>query len=626
MILVEAEKNVAVHSQLREERVALDRIQHSTSLAELLKITADEVMNITGLDRVMIYRFHDDLHGEVLAESVKTGVESYLGLHYPASDIPVPARAVFLKNWVRMIPDVGYQPVALVTHEGAPLDLGKSLLRAVSPIHIEYLKNMGVGASLTISLISNGKLWGLIACHALKPKYVSLPARDACETIGRITSALITSKIELEKNNLRGESDTVVKELVSRLNEETDLAVALTDPSPNILHLISAAGASAALYRQGYWASAGKTPTEEQMNSLVSWLEANHLGEPIFATNSLAKEFPEAKDYLQVPCGVLALAIPKSPHNYLIWFRPEINSKVKWAGKPEKMVAKDGSLHPRTSFQEWEETVDGKSEPWTVLEKELALELRNSILAVELSRQFQKEQEARKAAERAMLLREEMMAVLSHDLKNPLSAIQLSTKVAEKFLESESKERVAEVLSRITRATSNMNHLINDVLSIAKLESGSVELDHETAEITEVISEVVEILEPIAIEKKIVITKRFLQNSCNVRCDRGRLIQVLSNILGNAIKFTPESGKICVDLESCGPEFLRISVTDTGPGINVDHLDFVFDRFWQANQAKRLGTGLGLAIAKGIISAHGGEIWAESDGKSFTTFRFTLPL
>ncbi len=164
-LLVEVERTDR-GEDARPERSALDRLAAATSLQDLLDTAVRAVAKVSGLDRVMAYRFHEDLHGEVLAEHVKPGVESYLGLHYPATDIPSPARAVFLRSWVRMIPDVGAAPVPLVPtldpQTGRPLDLGDSLLRAVSPIHIDYLKNMRVGASLTISLIADGKLWGLI--------------------------------------------------------------------------------------------------------------------------------------------------------------------------------------------------------------------------------------------------------------------------------------------------------------------------------------------------------------------------------------------------------------------------------------------------------------------------------
>jgi chemotaxis family two-component system sensor kinase Cph1 len=565
-----------------------------------------------------------------LAETVLTGVESYLGLHYPASDIPLPARAVFLKNWVRTIPDVNYEPVPLQPRDNpvtrAPLDLGVSLLRAVSPTHIEYLKNMRVGASLTISLVVEGKLWGLIACHHLSKKLVSMEIRDACESIGRMASAFISVRVQADSMAERSRFRKIHEVLVANIKNSRDMAAELTQSTPNLLDLISASGSSAALYLDGYWGIVGSTPPEDKLELLVDWLSDTHPEKTVYSTQALAEQFPGAVDFLPQWCGVLAISIPKSKRNYIFWFRPEVKGTVNWAGKLEKSVDAMGRLHPRGSFAVWQQAVEGKSTAWSEIEIETALQLRNEIMASDLREQFQREQDARIEAVRATKAREELMAVLSHDLKNPIGSIRLGAQFATKFLNPESFEKVRTYLSRIERATVSMDSLINDILSITKLEAGFLSIEKEMVGIDELIREVMDLVAPIANDKQIQMVSNFKAATCETVCDRNQMFQVISNILGNAIKFTPEHGKISIVLEECGPEYVKIAVTDSGPGIPPENLANVFDRFWQAQQTKRFGTGLGLTIVKGIVENHGGKVWAESDGKTGTTFHFTLPM
>lgn len=627
-LLLEAETRQG-RPDSRSEKAALEALEQADTLLTLLQTAADYVQKLTNFDRVMVYRFHPDLHGEVVAEAVKEGVDQYLGLHYPASDIPAPARAVFLRTWVRMIPDVNYRPVALEPvldpRDDQPLDLGDSLLRAVSPIHIEYLKNMAVGSSLTISLKSQGKLWGLIACHGLAPKYVDLPVRESCEAIGRITSAFIAIKDDQDLLRQRDTFRRVHRQLVENLHGSDDMAAAITKSKPNLLDLISARGGAAALYLEGYWVTAGETPSEPELEDLVTWLAATSGTRAIFTTNELPAVYPPAANFHSPACGLLAIHVPKTERNFILWFRPEIISTVKWAGKPEKVTDRNGRLHPRASFGEWTQKVGGRSIPWTEPEEAAALELRNAIMAIDLQRQFVKEQAAREDAERAMHSREELMAVLSHDLKNPIGSIKLNAHVATRFLPGDSAPNVKQYLTRIDKAATSMNSLIDDILAITKMEAGHVEMERQPTAVTELLSEVVDLLSPIANEKKISLTKDFKISNCEAAVDQIKMIQVFSNIIGNAIKFTPEEGNIVIALDRCGPELVEISITDNGPGIEPANLPYIFDRFWQANQAKRLGVGLGLAIAKGIIQRHGGTITADSDGKSGTTFRISFP-
>jgi diguanylate cyclase (GGDEF)-like protein len=382
-------------------------LQRAKSLQELCDSAVQQVTTISGFDRVMLYRFDSDFNGIVVSEVTSPKVDSYLNHHFPAGDIPAQARAIFLQNWLRMIPDVGYTPSRLYpgidTHTGESLDLSQATLRSVSPMHVEYLQNMNVKATLTISLLDEGKLWGLIACHHLTPLLVNAESRLAAQLIGQIVSSQLRVKEELEDLQYKAELKSTHAALLSFMELADDLVQGLVTYTPNLLNIANADGAAAAIYFDGEWTLIGKTPSIPQIDELVAWLSETHPKKKLFQTNSLSRLYPKANEYKEIASGVLAIAIPKSPRNYLLWFRPEVLTTVVWGGKPEKNVrinsAQAQQLHPRSSFASWAELVTGTAIPWKKVEIEAAGELRNSIIALDLERQFNKEQEARAVAE-----------------------------------------------------------------------------------------------------------------------------------------------------------------------------------------------------------------------------------
>lgn len=603
----------------------LNKLQTANSLPSLLQKAAEAVWELTKFNRVMVYKFHDDFHGEVVAEALLPGVESFMGLHYPASDIPPQARAIFLESWVRIIPDVNATPVPIMGSNLEGLDLGRVTMRAVSPIHIEYLKNMEVGASLTISIIVEGKLWGLFACHHRSEKYVDPTVRDAAETIGRMTSSLIR---ESEIKEIHAQNEKLKKDiykLQERLQKTDDIGEELTKATPNLTDLISTEGAAAALYLEGYWATVGKVPNEKQLEDLANWLSQNSKDE-VFSTNELSKVFPEARAYKEIASGLLAASIPKNKKSYILWFRSEVVQTVRWAGNPDKTVTTvNGRLTPRASFDEWKESVEGKSKPWQVWEVNAALEIKHAVIGNDLKKQFEKEKKARKEAELAISAREELMEVVSHDLRNPLSSIVMNTQLLKRFL-TNADEKTRSILDRISRSSQSMSNLIEDILNVTKLEAGQVNLETQITDLHELLRDSIDVLSTLAHDKQIKL--EIAPNSVPLKAeiDYGRMLQVVSNIIGNAIKFTPPEGEIIAKVAKSGPDSILITIKDSGEGIPKENLDHIFDRFWQAKEAKKMGTGLGLAIAKGVVVNHQGEIWAESEMGKGTTFSIKIPI
>lgn len=372
----------------------LAKIQKTLTLNELCQAIVEEVRKLTEFDRVMVYQFDEEDAGTIIAEEKSEELSSFLGLHYPASDIPRQARHLYKLNLLRLIPDVNYQPVELfpVNNPVAnqPLDLSFSVLRSVSPIHIEYLKNMGVGASMSISLIRNQKLWGLIACHHQSPKYISYEVRTACELLGKVMALELASKEDNERLNYRIKLNSIQSKFVESISQEESFVDGLLKESSNLLALVGAQGV--AICADENLTIIGQTPELADIQELINWLATN-MEQDIFYTDSLPKLYPAAEQFKDVASGLLALSISNLKKHYVLWFRPEVIQTVNWAGNPNKPVEVkqngDIRLTPRKSFELWQETVRFKCLPWQAGEIEIALELRSAIVGIVLRKSDQ---------------------------------------------------------------------------------------------------------------------------------------------------------------------------------------------------------------------------------------------
>ncbi|TFV48150.1 SpoIIE family protein phosphatase [Blastococcus sp. TF02A_35] len=385
----------------------LQRLSATATLDELTEVLARDVRTLTGFDRVMVYRFDEAWNGEVVAEDRREDLEPFLGLRYPASDIPAQARALYTSNWMRIIPDAGYQRVPLDPPAnpltGRPLDLSGSILRSVSPVHLEYLANMGVVSSMSVSLIDRGRLWGLISCHHYAgPHRPSYPDRVAAEFLGRTASLLLPTLLAA------GETDGLV-EVARRTAELTAavgrtpraLATALTDQDVTVLDLLPATGAAVRL--GGQLRLLGTTPPAERVVPLVRAL----LDAGATATDAASRVVPEAADLAATASGVLA--VPVGGEDFLAWFRPETLREVTWGGNPyqsKTAQTDDGPrLSPRRSFAAWSETVRETSRPWREHEVAAARSLAGHLAAATLSR-AEEDNRLAGALQRTLLLEE----------------------------------------------------------------------------------------------------------------------------------------------------------------------------------------------------------------------------
>lgn len=374
-------------------------VHQADSMPRCCQAIVDEVRRVIGFDRVMLYRFLNDGSGEVIAESVETGAESFLGLRYPESDIPKQARELYRLNWLRAIPDARYSPAPILSISDAgsarSLDLSNSTIRSVSPVHRQYLANMGVVASLSMSIVMQGRLWGLIACHHRAPRYVPYTLREACELFAEMVSSQLEGRAAAESFKTEQRSRQVHEELVNRLSRESELAAGLIRFRPNLLDLVPAGGVG--LWMDGQFSNIGATPQPSEIKALVEWLNAT-VKDGVFHTDHLPLIYPPAERFVGVASGLLALSVSRNPRDYVLWFRPELVQTVNWAGMPDKSA--DGSdpqiLTPRNSFAMWQEQVRLHASPWLGAEIEAAHRLRLALLEVVLNRidQIAREREA----------------------------------------------------------------------------------------------------------------------------------------------------------------------------------------------------------------------------------------
>ena len=366
---------------------AMARVQKTSSLEQLWRVVVEEVKNLLEYDRVMVYRFDRSGNGQVIEEEVVEGRERYLGLHYPATDIPQQARLLYTINCIRHIPDVNYQPSELIPLIYPPsrelTDLSHSTLRSVSPIHVEYLKNMGVQASLSVSLISGSSLWGLIACHNYSPKFVPFEMRAACELLGQVVSLRMASLESAEQSQYKSKTNTMQARFLEALSRKI-LKDALIDGKPSILDYVPAGGVVLWMGKECF--STGRTPTLEQIEKLIRRVRRNN--SPVFVTDHLSSIFADARDFKDVASGVLSITISREQNIYLMWVRPEQLQVVNWSGNPAKGVDPENPqrLTPRKSFELWKEVVENKSTPWTDVEIESVTELRSTIMGLLLRR------------------------------------------------------------------------------------------------------------------------------------------------------------------------------------------------------------------------------------------------
>ncbi|MGL5016621.1 MAG: ATP-binding protein [Luteolibacter sp.] len=606
------------------------RMQAAQTLSGFCQTVTEEVRALTGLDRVMAYRFHEDFHGEVFAESKRDDLPPWLGLHYPPEDIPRPAREIFKKIWVRPLPDASapaQEMVPLVNPDTRrPLTMTHCALRGASVMYTEYLQNMGVAASLTLSLLVDGELWGLIACHHYTPTHFPYQIRAACEFVAQVASLQLRAVEQRESLAYRLRLEETHNRLVGQAAQDAGLA-SMTVGKPDLLDAMDASGA--AIFHGDRWWPVGKTPSDAQLNDLKTWLDARPEFQsptrPVFATDSLVREYPEAAAFSAVASGVLAVPLARKKGGVILWFRPETIQTVNWGGNPHAKPTVTGPhgprLTPRKSFELFSESVKESAQPWKSVEIEAALRLRVLIMELVVSR-ADALAELNDDLTRSNEELDAFAYVASHDLKEPLRGI---SKYAHQLLESaasadgEARQR----LEGLTRLTLRMDSLLDSLLHFSRV--GRAMLQFYPVDLNEVVQEA---LEMVAARRQEVPTAiHLLQPLPTVECDRMRVREIFVNLLANALKYNDRPQRE-IEIgwradEARGPVFF---VRDNGIGIEPRHFDIVFKMFRRLHARDTFGggSGAGLTIVQKLVEQHRGSVWLESMPGTGSTFYFTL--
>jgi len=594
---------------------ALVKLQGAGSLDELLQRAAEAVRWVTGHDRVMIYRFAEDGHGHVVAEERPPSLEPFLGLHYPASDIPAQARRLYALNWLRIIADIDYRPAVLVPAPGAdrdpPLDLTHSTLRSVSPIHIEYLRNMGVKASMSVSLVHDGVLWGLIACHHYGPRFVPYTVRMTCELLGQMLSTLILAwerRDEVERERVIGQRRV---RLLDRLNRADYLAAGLNADPEDLLEMVGATGA--AILEDGQYSAVGTCPPEPAVRAFAAWMAGER--HEVLSSFQTAADLDGAPPLGPAAAGILAVGLPQTEHNALLWFRPAVEKQVSWAGSPEKVYTHGPNgvrLTPRGSFELWRETVRDQSVRWSHLEIEAARALRAGLTDAAVRKAHE--------AERA---RDMMLGMVSHDLRNPLGAISLAAEVLK--IGGSEPTRVTRESARIAASSDRMRRMIEQLLDFTRARSGSLELVPVAFDLVVLCRELIEEIEGAHPGTRVVTE---LPGTCPFVGDPDRIAQVLSNLLGNARHHGDPAQPIEMSLR-CGDRHVDLAIRNRGAPIPPDRLAAIFDPFKRGHAEprgrKQSGLGLGLFIVRRLVELHRGQVEVTSSLEDGTVVTVRLP-
>lgn len=591
------------------------------SLQALLQQSVEQIKRITGFGRVKAYRFDGEGNGEVLAEVADDGYPSYLGLCFPASDIPRQARELYRVNRIRVIEDAHYQPANLVPaanpRTGKALDMSFATLRSVSPVHLQYMRNMGTLASMSLSIVVDDQLWGLISCHHAQPRPVDLRTRTACELLASVLSLQIESRESHARTRMLLDLRQHIVQMISSMADHDSVSEGLHQLPQVLLEFAGATGA--AVISAERCELIGQTPPVAQVTALVHWLSRDD--EVVFHSDNVGRDIDELPELTRHVAGVLAVAISQIHSHYLLWFRTEQVRTVQWAGRPEKHIGPQGNLDPRHSFERWQEEVRGYSEPWDPLLIEGVVELRTAVLGIVL----------RKAEELAQLANElrrsnkELEAFsysVSHDLRAPLRHIAGYSELLGEIEGEVLSPRGRRFLQHIGEAAQFAGSLVDNLLNFSQMGRSALRLSD--VDLNALITAIRSDLAPDYKDREIVWD---IADLPKVHADPAFINMALQNLIANAIKYTRGRAPARIQISAVQhPTEIEICIRDNGVGFDMAYANKLFGVFQRLHRMEDFeGTGIGLASVRRIIERHDGRVWAEGQIDHGAAFHFTLP-
>lgn len=612
----------------------VNSMNSTKSLQELCELVAKGTREITGYDRVMIYRFDADYNGEVYAEDCRDDIEPFLGLHYPHTDIPVQARELYIRNQLRLIVDINYQPVPIFTvDDNKPnknLDLSVSILRSTSPIHVQYLKNMGVGATLTISLIHHGRLWGLIACHHYSAKNISPEIRLAAKLQGQFISSQIDLRQSTDEYQIARKTSFALEHLTGLDLPLNPLSFATISADPELLNVCNATGVSICVGDKIY--KHGLTPSDDQIQRIG--IKVNYFAkEGIFTTNKLTDYFPEFNDHADV-AGIIYHSLGND--NNIIWYRAETISEINWAGDPQKAIVKDESgLNPRNSFNIWKQTVKNQSSIWLHPEINAAASyahaLHNQIILLMLSEEEEKYRSQSEVLKETNAELENINWISTHDLQEPLRKIQLIISKLLMEVDKVPPQSVYDSLQRVSNSANRMQVLLQDILKFTRIKYTKDKL--QKIKLNTIMEATLDEMKEVLTESNAVVEYENLPEIYSINF---LMKQLFSNILQNSLKYAAAERspiiKVTASQEAEPYNFSDkiychwVTFTDNGIGFEQEYAVSIFKIFTRLHtQEQYSGSGVGLALCKKIMQTCGGTIRAVSKPNGGTAITMYFP-
>jgi light-regulated signal transduction histidine kinase (bacteriophytochrome) len=597
-----------------------EALQAARDLDGLCALAARQVRALSGFDRALVYRFDPAWNGHVIGEDRNEVLPSYLGLRWPASDIPRQARELYRLNRLRLIAAADYTPSPVLPAvnplTGGPLDLSLAGLRSVSPVHLEYMRNMGTGASMSVSIVVDGELWGLVSCHNRAPRTVALPEREACEFAVQMFAMQVSARSHAAQLAERETLDRVQGRLLARMTEAADFVDGLAGASDDLLAHARATGA--VIISGGRSRAFGVTPEPEQVERIVRWLDGR--GRPaVVAVDSLAQDLPEAEAWADRAAGLLAVSISELHASYVLWFRPEQVRTVAWGGDPRKPVAHSGRIHPRQSFEAWKQVVRLRAEPWTAAEVAAARQLREAIVGI-VMRAAEELAEVTEELRRMNRELESFSYSISHDLRAPFRHI---VGYSELLRERDALDATARhYIESIVASAIGAGRLVDDLLNFSHL--GRTGLSRGRVNMNKMMAEV---RASLALESEGREIDWRVGDLPEAWGDQAMIRQALLNLVGNAVKYTrPRTrAEITVGGDKT-PQQTVFWVTDNGVGFDMAYAEKMFGVFQRLQRAEDFeGTGIGLALVQRIVERHKGRVWAEGAPDRGATFWFALP-
>ena len=587
------------------------KVATTEDFGDLYREMVASVQALTQFKRVMVYRFHPDLHGEVVAELVPEGQEPFLGLHYPASDIPKLARQMYLFNRIRHIGDVDAIPVEVGYSENAPNLRGASL-RGVAPVHIQYLKNMGVQSSFSISLISENELWGLIACHHDMPTRLSPSQRASLDMLGRAYSSAL-DRIKTKRQAIDYRSHVKHLNELFRTATLSENLETLVTGEQSIISLIDCD--ACALFEGGKLLVCNPEHEHESILQISNLAFSNAANQSISFVEDLVLSGKS-----EVFAGSLKIPIGAENGDFILFLRKEVHREVKWGGeqaaKKEKIDPHDPKrLQPRSSFALWTETVRGRCKPWSERDMNRATLLQDFFITYWAGLLKQKNQAVELHAKQLELF----INMASHDIKSPLRAITYNVGMVREMFADQTSSK--DLLKQAEDAAFRIERILDEFLLLSTESRENALEDINPAEI----------LKQVALEiganyhgfKTVIADFPKV-----IKYSRTHFEQLCANICGNAAKFAGTEQAVQARYYSDDSRrYHEFSFTDQGEGIPEENLETIFKPFTKLGTrgASQEGLGLGLAICRRILGYCGGRISAKNIKPHGTEIRIKIP-